>query len=779
MKISFYLKYFFFLIIFFESLIIFSQDKLIATNLSVDFIIHPDRVLKNGYPVSVELEEALLENEKYQIIDICKKNPLLSWQILSKKENTFQIAYRIIVSSNKERIDSNIGDLWDSKKIKSDHSINVKYSGKKLYPNTIYYWKVKVWDNHNQVSKFSKCQKFKTGQELKKHHTSRYFVEKKINPYKTIRKIGKSLAFIDFGRAAFGSIKLKLFGDKKNDSVKISFGESIKNGRLDKNPKGNVISESVNLKLKPGWYDYEVIIPSHYYTRPERKIYMPEYIKEVLPFRYMEIENYDSDLIEKSSIEQIIVNYKFDDHATYFESDNKVLNDLWQLTKHSVKATSFMGIYVDGNRERFPREGDSYVNQKTHYAVERGFSIARYTHEFQILYSSQWTDYILQVLLIAWEDYMHTGDKSSLAYFYNDLKSKTLHQLARKDGLISTKTGLVTKEVRKAVHFSEIESRRQKKENPTFKDLVDWPHKNLFAKKESWRYGIKGETDSFDFKNINTVINSYHYQALIIMSKISNILGNLDDFDFFNERAKKVKKSINEKLISRNTGVYVDGEGSYHSSLHANFFPLKFGIVPKNNLSKVLNFVKNRGMACSPYGAQHLLDALFKNGEAEYGLQLLTSKGDRSWTHWIYDLGSTITLEAWDFKYKPNMDWNHAWGSAPGNIIAHQIMGIQPLKAGFEIVRIKPQIANTKMAKIKYHTIRGDILISIKNDFKKQFSLELNIPANMAAEIYFPKYFSNQIIQMNGKEIDHNEVKNFLIIKNIGSGLKRFKISKN
>ena len=180
----------------------------------------------------------------------------------------------------------------------------------------------------------------------------------------------------------------------------------------------------------------------------------------------------------------------------------------------------------------------------------------------------------------------------------------------------------------------------------------------------------------------------------------------------------------------------------------------------------------------SPYGAQHFLDALFKNGESEYGLQLLTSRGDRSWTHWIYDLGSTITLEAWDFKYKPNMDWNHSWGSAPGNIIAHQVMGIQPIKPGFELVRIKPQIANTKMVKIKYHTIRGDILLSIKNDLNNQFYLELNIPANMAAEIYFPKYFSNQTIQMNGEEIYHIEDGNFLIIRNVGSGLKKFKIFK-
>ena len=49
----------------------------------------------------------------------------------------------------------------------------------------------------------------------------------------------------------------------------------------------------------------------------------------------------------------------------------------------------------------------------------------------------------------------------------------------------------------------------------------------------------------------------------------------------------------------------------------------------------------------------------------------------------------------------------------------------------------------------------------------------------MAAEIYFPKYFSNQTVEMNGEEIYHIEDENFLIIGNVGSGLKRFKISKN
>ena len=138
-----------------------------------------------------------------------------------------------------------------------------------------------------------------------------------------------------------------------------------------------------------------------------------------------------------------------------------------------------------------------------------------------------------------------------------------------------------------------------------------------------------------------------------------------------------------------------------------------------------------------------------------------------------------MTFEAWDFKYKPNMDWNHAWGAAPGNIITNHLIGIEPIKAGFEEIRIKPQISDIKMAQLSYSSIRGNILVSIINDYNKQFSMEIEIPANMKAQICFPKYFINQKIEMNGKIIDHIEKENFLVVKGIGSGQKKFNIHKS
>ncbi|CAN5515293.1 glycoside hydrolase family 78 protein [soil metagenome] len=89
--------------------------------------------------------------------------PKLSWQITSAGRNILQSAYRIIVSDNMAGIQKNIGNIWDSKKIKSSHSIQVLYSGNTLQPAKTYFWKVMVWDNKNNVTAWSKTTLWQMG----------------------------------------------------------------------------------------------------------------------------------------------------------------------------------------------------------------------------------------------------------------------------------------------------------------------------------------------------------------------------------------------------------------------------------------------------------------------------------------------------------------------------------------------------------------------------------------------------------------------------------------
>ena len=95
------------------------------------------------------------------------------------------------------------------------------------------------------------------------------------------------------------------------------------------------------------------------------------------------------------------------------------------------------------------------------------------------------------------------------------------------------------------------------------------------------------------------------------MAEFATLLGKTEEAMNFELNAIKVKKAINEKLFDKTTGAYVDGEGTTHSSLHANMMPLAFGIVPEDRKQSVLDFIKSRGMACSVYGAQYLMDALY------------------------------------------------------------------------------------------------------------------------------------------------------------------------
>jgi alpha-L-rhamnosidase len=152
----------------------------------------------------------------------------------------------------------------------------------------------------------------------------------------------------------------------------------------------------------------------------------------------------------------------------------------------------------------------------------------------------------------------------------------------------------------------------------------------------------------------------------------------------------------------------------------------------------VVEFIQSRGMACSVYGAQYLMDALYHAGAEDYALSLLTATHDRSWAHMLYTVGSTITTEAWDNKYKENQDWNHAWGAVPANAIPRLLMGIEPLEPGFARMRIRPQTASLAEARITTPTIRGPVKVNVSRPDDRTWRASLTIPANTMAELHVP-----------------------------------------
>lgn len=548
--------------------------------------------------------------------------------------------------------------------------------------------------------------------------------------------IGPGHYLIDFGKDAFGTLALE-FCSSQSGQLVIHLGEKLtSSGTIDKNPGGSIRYQKVKLKKIPEHTELLIKLPPDKRNTGPRAIALPDSFGVIMPFRYCEIEHLKIPISELI-IKQKVYHFNFDEEASAFESSDTVLNQVWDLCKHSIKATSFCGLYIDGDRERIPYEADAYINQLSHYAVDNEYRMARETIKHFFANPTWPTEWILHTVLMVYQDYYYTGETELLEAYYEPLKLKTLYELAGEDGLISSFSEQVNGEYMQKLGFRDTSLR--------LKDIVDWPP----AQEDTgWKLATEeGERDGHEMMPLNTVVNCFFYENMRMMAELAGVLHKEEDVLFFKEMAMKLRHSINDNLLDKETGVYLDGIGSTHSSLHSNMLPLAFGLVPEEFRFSVLNFVKSRKMACSVYGAQYLLEGLYLAGEDEYALELMTSTSDRSWFNMIRS-GSTITMEAWDMKYKPNADWNHAWGAAPGNIISRYMWGIQPAEPGFDRVVIKPQLSGLKHCKIKVPTRKGAIFAEYRQISDGSCTYTIELPGDMEGEFIQPDDDSNSSVQL-------------------------------
>lgn len=719
------------------------------TRLTTDLIEHTDRVWIDGTLSQLSVDYPGKVIERAQFAAIASTHPRFGWQVNDQRNDVMQTAWRIQLATSRQALEADSADMWDSGQQSGNNSTSVPYGGKELKPATLYYWRVMTWNNE-EPQEWSAIRVFKTADSLSEYQCAYYPTEKSDqNQPVSSNILSENLLFADFGLAAFGQLRITVSAEQE-DTLTVRLGECLKEGRIDPAPGGSRRFLSQQIPLLPGRHTYYIKIPADSRNTGQYAVLMPDYIGEVYPFRYCEIEG--KTVKEGAiSVSRQAVHYPFNDFATTFTCSDTTLQQVWDLCKYSIKATSFAGLYVDGDRERIGYEGDVIINQLAHYATDREFSLARKSHEYMLTHATWPTEWILQSVVSAWQDYLYTGDERSLSKYYEILKNKTLPSMVEENGFLKITKEKQTPEFLASVHLFY---------GGTVQNLVDWPG---------------GERDGYVMADINTAVNAYYYRALSLMAKIAGIIGETEDAASYSAQAAALAKNFNKELFNKKTGTYCDGIGTDHQSLHANMYPLAFGLVPEKEQETVVDFIRSRGMACSVYGAQFLLDALYDAEAADHALGLLTSDTERSWYNMIR-VGSTISLEAWDNKFKPNQDWNHPWGAAPANIIPRKLMGIEPLEAGFAKMRIKPQPASLREASLIMPTIRGNVEVSFENT-PDRFILRTSTPANTRADIYLPldAKIKRYELTQNGAPVTHAiREGNFIKIPDTGSGSKEF-----
>lgn len=700
----------------------------LPTGLMTDLVKDAHKVYRNGFATDMGVEDLTADDiSDYTFAAIRSSRPTFGWIVPDCGRATRQKSYRIVLSDNMTDALARRGNIWDSGTVRSAQSVAVEYGGNSLEPDRLYFWSVQVSTDRGGRSEWSEIQSFRTASQLEQYAPSYRPQVRREELAARIERLDSETTLLDFGRASFASLRVSLESATGGDTVYVAIGEAMQQGRIDPRPGGTIRYYRYPVVLQRGRRTYD-IIPAHdgRNTGPQA-VLMPDYIGEVAPFRYCQIENYAGS-VGAGDVVRLTVTYPFDTGASHFVSDNAALNEVWNMCRYTIEATSALGIYIDGDRERIPYEADAIINQLGHYAVDREYAMARRTSEYLLQHPTWPTEWILQALIIAWNDYLYTGDLRSVEQNYDLLSARTLRLLRRDNGLISTRADntVSTDPFRRSIRF-----------NGNISDIVDWPRGS--------------EDDNYVFTPYNTVVNAFHYRAMQLLARMAEALGRHDEARELNDYCDTFRHTFNAAMIDPTTGTYRDGIDTDHRSLHANLFPLAFGLVPEEYERSVVDYIRSRGMACSVYAAQFLLDGLYNMAEGDYALHLLTKDDIRSWRNMIR-AGATITFEAWDNSFKPNQDWNHAWGAAPADIIPMRLVGVRPLTPSAATIEVRPQTASLRHVTAAVPTIRGTVEVDIDRT-DNLYRMRVNIPANTDARILLPAPDHKYILRRDGRRI--------------------------
>ena len=494
---------------------------------------------------------------------------------------------------------------------------------------------------------------------------------------------------VDFGKDAFGWLEI----DAPSPGLEYfaNIGEVLwdENGSVDRNPGICVRARGVKWHTEKSGFQRVPVAPdlrNEFDAGEGVAVKMPEEFGVVTPFRAVEFYRADFPVTGKT-VRRFAIMYPADQNESSFACTDRKLVKVYDFCKYSMFATSFAGMPVDGDRERIPYEADTYAAQLSWYAVSSDYAYPRAAIEHLYSHPTWPTEFKLISILSAWTDWMWTGDTSSIAKHYDILKTRLFFDHVREsDGLFV--------------------SGGERMPWPCFTnhlglaDIVDWP---------------KSERADFEFRDVNAVVNTFHVRALEKMSDIANALGKTADAREFSMRSEKARASFAKVFIDGGTGLVVDGEGSRHSSVQANAIALAFGLVPESSANRVAEWLVGKGMGCSVYFAQYLLEALFRSGRADAAIALMTAETDRSWLG-MMERGATITTEAWNSRVKPNMDFNHAWGATAINAISRFMLGVTPAEPGFKRISIAPNPGPVEKVSAIVPTQAGPVRMEIDGD---------------------------------------------------------------
>lgn len=228
----------------------------------------------------------------------------------------------------------------------------------------------------------------------------------------------------------------------------------------------------------------------------------------------------------------------------------------------------------------------------------------------------------------------------------------------------------------------------------------------LFGKKDLWiapslgDWLALGRDVKFMAMHNGPVSNAFIINDLRIMVWAAGLLGRDADRERYMLQMEKSRAAYIKAFVKKDGHMKDDYQGAYVMALQM--------VIPKGDLwdkvyRQLLADIEKNGMQTGFFATEHLLPLLVAGGQEKLAYDLLLSENCPGWMYQIRQ-GATTTWERWD-AIRPDgtvneskmsddnmVSFNHyAFGSV-GRFYYRHILGIQPLEAGYNKIRICPVV---------------------------------------------------------------------------------------
>ncbi|MGN7990338.1 family 78 glycoside hydrolase catalytic domain [Pedobacter sp. 22226] len=266
-----------------------------------------------------------------------------------------------------------------------------------------------------------------------------------------------------------------------------------------------------------------------------------------------------------------------------------------------------------------------------------------------------------------------------------------------------------------------------------------------------------------------------YYYDLKVMEKMATLLVKRADAMAYSELAVEVRKAFNNKFFDAKTKQYATG------SQAANAMAVYMGLVEEQDKKAVIdNLVKDirdrkNSLTAGDIGYRYVLHVLEDAGKSDVIFDMNSSADVPGYGMQIAK-GATALTESW--AALPTVSNNHFMLGHLMEWLYSGIGGIRQAEnsVAFNQIKIEPEVVgDLTAAQVSFNSPYGKISTKWEKT-DKNFILEINVPVNTKAVVYFPAYPKSELLEENNASFSNAGIENGKTRIAIGSGYYKFNL---